>query len=129
MMARMKTKGCKCTINGILITPEWLVENKGVRHSTAVHRIYEYKRGQITADTMLAVGKANWCKGKSKSTEEWRLLSDSPREGNDTRAGEWESKYIPDDGRVGSNRTGRPQGTPNLREEHAYNPGQFRLSL
>ena len=128
MMAGKPTKGCKCWVNGQEITPEWLVENKGLKLNTATHRIYEYNRGLIPVETLMNWGKANRCKGFSKATEEWkRLQDDKARPLRCAPAGTWEREHIKDRGGVGKSRRGRIN--VDTRESHAYYGGQFRVNL
>jgi len=110
-MANKTTKGCTCTINGIEITPEWLMKNRDMEFEAARQRIYKFNNGKMKARTVMS------------------LPSEKKRKAREWKAGTWESVNIPDDGRVGSNRTGRPQGTPARKEEPAYSPGQFRINL
>lgn len=129
MAGKPRNGGCKCYVNGQEITPEWLVANKGIKHSTAIHRIYEFNRGLIPVETLLAWGKANRCKGFSKATDEWKKLQDDRvRPLRCAPAGTWEREHIKDRGQVGKCRRGREK-SPEWRETPAYYGGQFSISI
>jgi len=126
-MARPKVKSTICIIDGQEITPEWLVEYRGIKLNTAIHRIYEYNRGLIPAKTLMSHGPADKYKGKSNPTDEFRRLQD--KEARPLRCpgpGTWESLHIPDREPAGRCRAGRPQG---VREVPAYSHGQFTFSF
>lgn len=123
-MSRPVSTGCRCVVDGQEITPEWLVENKGLRHTTATHRIYEFNRGLIPVETLMTWGKAHRNKGVAKASDEWKRLNDKPKKCSEFQAGSWEKKHIKDREPV-TERRGRPRWKPDPRHVPAFNPGQF----
>ena len=100
---------CKAIVDGVEITPEWLVEHREMEFEAARQRIYKFNRGKMSAKTLTSYPTV---KRKVKVVADWK-------------PGTWESKNIKDRGGMGECRAGRAQGKPDSRHMPVYAHGQF----